>query len=157
TYTCPADPGMRDGIQDTSGLAGTSYAMNAMVFGTFTLTGTPPTSGSQASTALAVSGAPGWDSGLTIARILDGSSNTIAFLHSYTRGNATNGGATTAGGGTVWGYTNGTSIPASTTSGPPWFYANAAGGIQPTTTMAILSFQNMPNPYNTASCVASNP
>jgi len=152
TFNCPADPGMRDGIQDGNTLGGTSYAMNAMVFATFTLSGGPPvTTGTQGAIAQTVSGAAGWDSGLTIARIQDGSSNTIAFLHSYTRCGAT------ANQGTVWGYTNGTSAPANTLVGPPYFYAHLAGGTQPTTAMAIPNFQNMPNPYTTASCNPAYP
>src|SRR5262249_43210517 len=33
TYSCPTDPGMRDGIQEGSGLGGTSYVANGQLFG----------------------------------------------------------------------------------------------------------------------------
>jgi len=137
TYSCPADPGMRDGIQDGSTLGGTSYSANAMLFATNTLSGASPNfSATQSATV-----GQAWDSGLTIARIQDGSSNTIAFAHSYTRCGST------ATQGTVWGYYNAGNAPTGT-SGPPFFASTVLG--QPSAYNMAIHFQNTPSPYNAA-------
>ena len=57
-------------------------------------------------------GGSNWlDRGSTIARIGDGSSNTILFMHTYALCPNKNGGSFT-GGGSTWGYTAGPSLTA---------------------------------------------
>jgi len=149
TFVCPADPSMQDGIQYGTALGGTSYSANALVFGgnitTVTSVGPPA-----AATAAANATQP-WDGGLAIARILDGSSNTILMAHVYSQCSAT------AGAGAVWGWYNGGAAPAA---------GNAAAIfmspiLQPTavTTAAPTHFQNMPNPFsqNAVGNVGCNP
>jgi prepilin-type N-terminal cleavage/methylation domain-containing protein len=155
TYVCPADPSMQDGIQQgsTANQAGTSYSANAMVFGGNTTTVTPPHQKVLQNTT--ANG--GWDSGLSIARIQDGSSNTIMFMHSYSRC-----GASVTG--TTWGYTP--DSPAKLGNPPVNFGTAALGGpaIHMSSTLDNggvafdsakanqIHFQNMPNPSSTAAC-----
>jgi prepilin-type N-terminal cleavage/methylation domain-containing protein len=152
TYVCPADPSMQDGIQaaSTTNQAGTSYSANAMVFGSNTTTVTGVNQAVVQSTA--ANG--GWDSGLSIARIQDGSSNTIMFMHSYAACGA-------SGKGTTWGYTPANPAILGT---PPANTGAAALGGPPIHMSSILDngnvafdsakanqihFQNQPNPYST--------
>ena len=67
-FTGPADPSHSGGLTDI-GWAGASYSANALLF-----------AGSDA-----YGKQLNWDGGLTIARIPDGSSNTIAFAEKYAR------------------------------------------------------------------------
>ena len=146
TYICPADPGNRDGIQDGSGdKGGTSYAVNVQLFGTCDAAGKQNLTADR-----------GWDRGLSIARILDGSSNTIAFLHSYTRC------GDTLTHGTQWGWTNGNApsppIPVIVPlTGAPFARSSHTGANsniqsqtfqQPTAAVTPVAFQNQPAPYN---------
>ena len=159
TYICPADPGNRDGLRDgasgtTTALGGTSYAVNVQLFGTCNASGVQ-----------LAANAGGWDRGLSIARIQDGSSNTICFMHSYTVcGTGT--GANVPG--TAWGWTHITgastaatvaAIPASPPlTGPPFARSSLMNqtrlvqGTPPGPTGGTFGnhvhFQNMPAPYN---------
>ncbi len=137
TYVCPADPSLSDGLRtDAGALAGASYAVNAQVFGT--LTG--------AAGAQDVQKNSGWDGGLSIGRILDGSSNTIFFLHVISGC-----GDSTAGMGTAWGFTAGDQtlpINAPSANAP---YPVARSSILGMTNLAThVPFQNMPSPWQTA-------
>jgi len=148
TYVCPADPSMNDGIQATSTKGGSSYAANAQVFA--------PTSTEAANAAntMVVATTVGWcDRGAAIARIQDGSSNTILFMHVY---------AVCATGGSAWGETNGDlkqPAPGIATS-YPWQRSGTNGMTQTTNSTVVGSgaspsaaggtFNNLPNPYGTA-------
>jgi prepilin-type N-terminal cleavage/methylation domain-containing protein len=102
-YVCPSDPTTKDGLNTPTGWAGTSYAANAQVFAT-----TDATTGQQAD----------WDRGASIAKIRDGSSNTIAWAERYLDCYTGNPGP--ANGGSLWGVM----------WGPWWpiFMADATGG-----------------------------
>jgi len=178
TYVCPADPSMNDGIIATPlanvpAMGGTSYAANAQVFA-------PTTSeqiganGMQATTTL------NWgDRGAAIARIQDGSSNTILFLHVYAVCGA-------SGGGAAWGATGGDNRSGApnafnTAPAPPLgvptintVYPWQRDALQAHTVNSTVSgsgaagtgvggtFNNLPNPYSTTwtgtiGCNPANP
>jgi prepilin-type N-terminal cleavage/methylation domain-containing protein len=149
TFVCPADPSMSDGILTGGTLGGTSYAANAQVFSQLvdeTMTNPPgATNGKQQAQTV-----PNYcDRGASIARIQDGSSNTIFVTHSYALC-----GASTKG--TAWGYSAGANTaPAAALSYQPWSRASNIG--QTSATPATSSaFQNMPNPYLTV-CKPTDP
>ena len=92
-------------------------------------------------------GSPNWlDRGSTIARIGDGSSNTILFMHTYGLCPNKNG-STYVGGGSAWGYSAGLGPtlkpPPATGVSIPWQRASYLGQTSMSTTVA---FQNAPNP-----------
>ncbi len=132
------------------GLGGTSYAANAQVFAPIT-----DENGANGGKMYAT-GSPNWlDRGTTIARIGDGSSNTILFMHTYGLCQNKNGGAYTPG-GSAWGFSAGassTTKPAATSSDVPWQRASYLGQTSMSTTVA---FQNAPNPYSSA-CQYTDP
>jgi len=84
TFTSPADNSTSGGISARTTWATSSYAANAMLFASSDATG-----------ALT-----NWDSALTIARISDGSSNTIAYTEKMGDCNSAN---ATNNGGSFWG------------------------------------------------------
>lgn len=84
TFTSPADASSSSGMNARTGWGGCSYAANALLFA--------PTNSSGAMT--------NWDSGLSIAKIADGSSNTIAYTEKAT--DCSSGNSTTDG-GSLWG------------------------------------------------------
>ena len=150
SFACPADPGMRKGLQDSEAaqpLGGTSYASNAQLFGLVSAISGEQKPQNQG----------GWDRGLSIARIQDGSSNTIIFLHSYTRCGSG------PGMGTTWGYTLGAGALAPTGPGTPESAYSAPvarssilgqthqgkSNVNPPTSAHVI-FQNMPTPYKAA-------
>ena len=139
TYVCPADPSMSDGIQSGLTLGGTSYGANAQVFAPLLTEDSGP-SGGQMKTAAT----PNYcDRGASIARIGDGSSNTILFIHSY----ALCGGSSASYAGTAWGFSGGQKA-APPKSGPsylPWSRASYLGQVA---YAAGTPFQNAPNPYS---------
>src|SRR5271165_417527 len=136
TYVCPADPSMSDGIVAGGVLGGTSYAANTQVFASL---------GSEQNGDQLPAGKPNWcDRGGTIARIQDGSSNTILFLHSY----AVCGKSGTTG--TAWGYTVGKgSAPSPTQNMQPWLRSSVLKQDYNGTLVSPYTFQNQPTPYNT--------
>ena len=102
TYVCPADPSMSDGIMSGGVLGGSSYAANSQVFAALqgeNLTATPNGKDGAMQPVTVNNFA---DRGAAIARILDGSSNTILFIHVYSQCSKT--GAAT---GSAWGYSEG--------------------------------------------------
>ena len=104
TYICPSDPTPVNGMNVPTGWAGTSYAANAQVF-----------AHTDANTGQMFD----WDRGASIAKIRDGSSNTIAWAERYVdcyAGNTAPGGP----GGSLWGVM----------WGPWWpiFMGDATGG-----------------------------
>ena len=123
TYVCPADPSMSDGILSGGVFGGSSYAANAQVFAALqgeNLTATP---NGKDGAMQPVTVANFADRGAAISRILDGSSNTILFIHSYAQCSKS-GGAT----GTTWGYSPGVNKPPDTTQGyQPWSRASLLG------------------------------
>lgn len=134
TYICPFEPGHREGIQLGSSLGGTSYAANGQLFGS-----------ADSATGLPLENSP-WDSALSIARIKDGSSNTIAFAHVYTRCGAAEGTATSPASGAVWGYYNGGLAPAGT-QGPPIFMNAVISGAANVGPRITAHFQVAPVPF----------
>jgi len=154
TYVCPADPSMNDGLQGSGAaapLGGSSYSANAQLFA--------PTSTEQTgANTMQAQGTINWcDRGSTIARIQDGSSNTIMFLHAY---------SVCSTGGSAWGQTNGSPkqpAPALATS-YPWQRSGANGMVQTTNSTAsgpvgpnntTGTFGNLANPFNQAYVAAS--
>jgi prepilin-type N-terminal cleavage/methylation domain-containing protein len=145
TYVCPADPSMSDGIQSggtPAGLGGTSYAANAQVFA-------PLKDESIANPIMYTAGSANYtDRGATIARIGDGSSNTILFTHAYAVCGATTGPA--------WGYSKGKNAAPDKTFTHPWSRASFLGQTFKTDVNSGVPFQNAPNPYN-QKCVPTDP
>jgi hypothetical protein len=143
SYVCPEDPSMKDGIVEGGTLGGCSYAANAQVFA-------PLTDESIKGGAMHPAGKANFtDRGSTIARITDGSSNTILFTHTY----ALCGGKTQ---GSAWGYGAGIGkAPAATDTFQPW---SRASYLKQTylTAKDAAPFQNQPNPYATK-CVLTDP
>ena len=152
TYVCPADPSMSDGILAGGTLGGTSYAVNAQVFAPII-----DENGQNGGKMNAAGGANWLDRGSTIARIGDGSSNTILFMHTYAVCPNKSGGKFTAG-QSAWGETAGPSLTAKpqtapATGGWPWQRASYLGQTSMSTSVA---FQNAPNPYSSA-CLYTDP
>jgi len=154
TYVCPADPSMNDGLRagDAIGPAnptqprgGTSYAANAQVFAP--LVSEVIGGGTMNATTVLNWG----DRGATIARIQDGSSNTIGILHVYAVC-----GATPATQGYAWGMSAGQANQPNPPTGPyPWQRASILNAQVVNTAAAGAAFQNLPNPYST--CVLTTP
>ena len=152
TYVCPADPSMSDGhisVLTVGGFpsggkfGGTSYAANAQVFA-------PIVDENGANGGIMYpAGSPNWlDRGSTIARIGDGSSNTILFMHTYATCPNKNGGLFTCG-GSAWGFSAGPSLtgkPSAKGCFDPWQRASLLGQ---TSMSAKVAFQNAPNPWLT--------
>jgi prepilin-type N-terminal cleavage/methylation domain-containing protein len=151
TYVCPADPSLNDGLRtgDTAGAgatprAGTSYAVNAQVFApllTETVSAVKNGSGNMQNPASTLN----WgDRGGSIARIQDGSSNTIGILHVYSVC-----GPLPNNQGYVWGMSSGLGVPnpAPTNNTPyPWQRASALS--QTYMTPAVeAAFQDQPDPW----------
>jgi prepilin-type N-terminal cleavage/methylation domain-containing protein len=88
TFVCPSDDSLTGGKNVRTGWAGSSYAANAMLFARTDPTGAMPVTGGS------------FDSGLSIGKIKDGSSNTIAFIEK--RGDCLSG-VTATDGGSLWG------------------------------------------------------
>jgi len=158
TYVCPADPSMNDGLRanDAVGPAnptqprgGSSYALNAQVFAP--LTSELVTAVNNGSGNMIATNTMNWcDRGGTIARIQDGSSNTIGVLHVYAVCGASNAGA-------AWGMTSGANAsPAMNINNPfPWQRASAMNqNWQVGTNLA--AFNNQPNPYSVTAPNANN-
>jgi len=149
TYVCPADPSMNDGIRAGDTKAGSSYAANAQLFSPVQneaiITGNA-TSGAQNATNTTNWG----DRGASIARIQDGSSNTIGWLHVY----AVCGGS---GGGAAWGMSNGdVALPLPSATAPyPWQRSSLMTQTYQSVT-GTAAFQNLPNPY-TSVCNQATP
>jgi len=119
TYTCPSDPSVQSGMcqnQSASGWASSSYGANALLFASSDVNGNMIN----------------WDASMAIARIQDGSSNTIAFTEKY---------GSTSNGGSLWGV-----------QWSPWYpivMCNACGGGSGYTgpnNSALPQFQ--PNPWS---------
>jgi prepilin-type N-terminal cleavage/methylation domain-containing protein len=142
TFACPADPSMKDGIVNGGTLGGASYAVNAQVFA-------PLTDESLNGGAMhPANKADFTDRGTSIARIQDGTSNTIFVTHTYALCGATQGSA--------WGYGAGIGkAPAAALTFQPW---SRASYLKQTfmTAKGAAPFQNQPNPYATK-CVATDP
>ncbi len=153
TYVCPADPSMSDGIVAGGTMGGTSYALNWQVFGTLTSEGKNPLAAGDGTAA--ASGTTNWcDRGATIARLQDGSSNIIGFMHCYAVCALTGG----SSGGATWGYTSGAAkqpgtaivVPTTATVGAiPWL-RNSVSGQEYEKGAPATVFGNLPNPYTTA-------
>jgi len=168
TYVCPADPSMNDGIRagDATLRGGSSYAANAQVFAPVL---TELASVANASTGNSAAPVLNWcDRGSTIARIQDGSSNTILFLHVYAVCGA-------SGSGAAWGQSSGAASPATNGNN---FAANAAVSVNPlpwmragnmahTVNSTLVgsgatvpsntgTFNNLPNPYSVNWSTANN-
>jgi hypothetical protein len=137
TYTCPADPGGSDGIQEGSGLGGASYAANGQLFGN-----TDPTTGQPSEDHP-------WNRGALLKGIKDGTSNTIMFAHAYMRCGGTAGDDTTPASGAVWGYYNGGLAPAGN-QGPPIFMNAVISGNGNVGKGIKTAFQINPQPHNAA-------
>lgn len=117
TYVCPVDPGMMSGIQLGSSLGGTSYVVNGQLFG-----------GADSATGLPLDKKRVWDSEATVAGIKDGSSNTIAMAHAYTRCGAASGDeGYRAASGFVWGYYNNRRAPTGHNGPPIFMHADISG------------------------------
>lgn len=116
TYVCPLDPSMNDGLIGTFG--GSSYAVNAQVFAPLEDEDFP------GSGKMLNAPTPDYcDRGATIARLKDGSSNVIGFMHTY-------GLCGPNGTGSAWGYTNGRNgPPGAAQSLQPWSRATYIGQI----------------------------
>jgi len=147
TYVCPADPSMNDGIVNGGTLGGSSYAANAQVFAPLTLEST--SGGAMNATTVLNWG----DRGATIARIQDGSSNTILFLHVYAVCGAANNQQ-----GAAWGATGGAFVgnPATAAANMmPWQRASivvVSSGSAANQLIGANSppFNNLPQPFNQA-------
>jgi type II secretory pathway pseudopilin PulG len=143
TYACPDDPSMTDGIVKDGTLGGSSYAANAQLFA-------PLTDESITGGKMLDAKKPNFtDRGAPIARIQDGSTNTIMFTHAY----ALCGGAKQ---GSAWGYGAGVGrVPEATNTFQPW---SRASYLKQTYLTAAnkAPFQNQPNPYLTK-CVLTDP
>jgi prepilin-type N-terminal cleavage/methylation domain-containing protein len=157
TYVCPADPSMNDGILNGAGslLGGSSYAANFQLFAPLSseLVAGPNNAAGTIAAYL------NWgDRGSTIARIQDGSSNTIMFFHVYAVcGNST--------GGAAWGM-----APAGTASPAPGIattYPWQRSSLMAQTVTSSVSgsgaagavtgtFNNLPNPFNALYVAATN-
>jgi len=88
TYVCPSDVSLASSMNARTGWGGMSYAANAMAYAGVNSTGQMTN----------------WDSAMTIARLQDGSSNTIAYTEK--RGDCQSGNPATnpgSDGGTLWG------------------------------------------------------
>ncbi|WP_020472510.1 DUF1559 family PulG-like putative transporter [Zavarzinella formosa] len=114
TFFSPADPSHILGMNVAMGYAATSYAANGQFFASTNNTGIMTA----------------WDRGLSVAKIPDGSSNTIVFTEKYASCNA---------GGSLWGvqWSPWYPIVASDQTGGGAAYASPAGGklmfqVQPT-------------------------
>jgi len=165
TYVCPSDPSMSDGARandtaSTGGLAraGTSYGANAQVFAPLTAEAFVANNAANQNTMNAVTVQNWGDRASSIARIQDGSSNTILFMHIYAAcGASVNGGGawgmTTSGAG---GNNNPTAAQLLITANPwPWMQASTSGQNTATST-ALRPFNNQPNPFNLAYTAATN-
>ncbi len=133
TYICPSDPSVSDGVRSDT-YAGTSYGVNVQVFGNL-----KNVLGQQQPNP------PGnsWDGGLTIARIPDGSSNTILFNHVYAE-------CGPGAEGAAWGQSAGFKqlMPTAASAFPyPMTRSDILGMTNSNTHVA---FQNMPAPYKQA-------
>jgi len=164
TYVCPADPSMNDGIAANGTLAGTSYALNWQVFGSLANEGqnTPAPGLVNGNGAASAAGGPGWaDRGASIARLQDGSSNIIGFMHQYAVCILTGGSAS----GANWGYSQAAAPTAAAGAAPstailpataatvgaqPWLRNSLGAAIQDYDVSAVLVFGNLPNPFTTA-------
>ena len=142
TYVCPADPSVVDGIVNGGLLGGSSYAVNAQVFA-------PLTDESINGGAMYPANKPNFtDRGSSIARIADGSSNTILLTHTYALCGASQGSA--------WGYSAGVGkAPGAVNTYQPWSRASYLKQTYMTPKNAHV-FQNQPNPYATK-CVVTDP
>jgi hypothetical protein len=152
TYVCPADPSMSDGVLTGGVLAGSSYGANAQVFAQ--LQGEMATNGPDGKNgAMQPPTVNNWtDRGISLARILDGTSNTILFIHAYAQCSKAAGAKT----GSVWGYTEGAQKAPATVQGyQPWQRASVLGQVYMGKANEV-PFQNMPNPYAT-NCDPSMP
>ena len=142
TYACPVDPSMKDGIVNGGLLGGSSYAVNAQVFAPLAdedITGGAMYPANKANFT---------DRGSSIARIGDGSSNTIMFTHTYALCGDSQGSA--------WGYGAGVGkVPAAAETYQPWSRASYLKQTYMTAKNAA-AFQNQPNPYTTK-CVVTDP
>jgi hypothetical protein len=145
SYICPADPSMTDGIVTGGKLGGSSYAANAQVFAPLTNEKLLAMGGRMNSPDT-----PNYcDRGAPLARIMDGTSNTIFFTHAYAQCGP---GAT----GSAWGYTEGiNAAPSTKQSYHPWSRASLIGQTH-SNRASDPAFQNQPNPYN-SKCVPTDP
>jgi hypothetical protein len=137
TYVCPADPSMTEGIVAGVRKGGTSYAANAQVFAPLTTELLSGPNNMLATTKL------NWaDRGATVARIQDGSSNTIMFLHVYARCGA-------LGGGAAWGETAGARAMPDLGIGTiyPWQRSSLMGQVV-TTAPGAKIFNDVPHPFH---------
>ena len=133
---------MKDGIVNGGLLGGSSYAVNAQVFAPLTdenITGGAMYPANKANFT---------DRGMTIARIMDGSSNTIMFTHTYALCGDSQ--------GSVWGYGAGVGkAPSAADTYQPW---SRASYLKQTflTAKNAPAFQNQPTPY-AKKCVVTDP
>jgi prepilin-type N-terminal cleavage/methylation domain-containing protein len=162
TYVCPSDPSLNDGIRSGETRAGTSYSANAMVFAPITAETFTANSGTNQGQMMANNKQNWCDRGATIARLQDGSSNTILFIHVYgVCGTAVNGGA-------AWGMTSSTTgtpfvNPATNNTAVqgPWPWAMSSGpnstAWNTASTTTLRPFNNLPNPFNQGTVNQANP
>ena len=142
TYACPEDPSMKDGIVNGGVLGGSSYAVDAQVFAPLTdesLSGGKMRGANEKNFT---------DRGSSIARIGDGSSNTILFTHTYALCGEKQ--------GSVWGYGAGIgNAPAAVDTFQPW---SRASYLKQTymTPKNKPAFQTQPNPYQ-KNCSVTDP
>ena len=124
-FVCPADPSVTDGIIVGGTYGGTSYAANAQVFA-------PLTDESINGGFMYQATHPDFtDRAQSIARIKDGISNTVIFIHTYALCGSTTQGA-------AWGYGSGIGqAPSTTPSFQPWLRASYLGQTYMTTGAAI--------------------
>ena len=149
TYACPADPSMSDNIQAGGQFGGTSYAANAQVFA-------PLASETIGGGAMNPSSTPNFcDRGAPLARLQDGTSNIILFMHVYALCSTTGSSPVTTG--PAWGYTQGIGqLPNQALTNQPWQRASYIRGMTYQNTQAQAPFQNQPNPY-ASSCKPTDP
>ena len=146
-FVCPSDPSVSDGIMAGGMLGGSSYAANAQVFAPLK---------SETNGDMLPAGTSNWlDRGISIARIGDGSSNTILLLHTYAVC-PNKAGSPFSGGGSAWGYTAGASAAAKPPAGGPFIPWQRASYLGQTFNSTTVAFQNAPNPYSSA-CQYTDP
>jgi len=167
TFSCPADISMNDGLVTTTGgnYGGTSYGANAQVFAALVgelVPGYPGQSSQDGKNGFMVGATPtppNYDRGGSIARLQDGSSNIIFFIHTYAQCGATPA-SPTSGQGSAWGYSKGVGQPPEAGAAPtnqPWQRASSIGQYYMTTQgagAAGTAFQNQPT---IAACDPKNP
>jgi prepilin-type N-terminal cleavage/methylation domain-containing protein len=150
TYVCPADPTMVDGVIMGEKLAGSSYAANAQVFAPLIgelVTAAPDGKNGAMHPA---NNANFTDRSSSLAKIRDGTSNTIFFIHTYALCGSNKSGS-------AWGYGAGIGkAPDATDTFQPWSRASYLKQTYMTTKQGAV-FQSAPAAPYDKNCVLTDP